>query len=124
MALAFAPPDTQDAVRRLVESCGIDFTRVRARYFQGAFAPTQAYVDWWLRGKRDHILTQIADANRHIAYLTEVIHEEYDNQFIVHQQIQQQRTLIANFQELTRLLNWLMRFPNNVHFYNAVQQLG
>lgn len=124
MALHFAPADLRPAILRLVERCGIDFTRFRARLFPGAHAPTQAYVNWWLQTMRDYTLEKIAAADRQIAALSEMRMDEHDQQFIIIEEHRRWSAIRTNFQELIRLLNYLQRVPNNVHFYNAVQQLG
>lgn len=124
MALNFAPADLRPAIRRLVETCGVDFTRLRAQYFPGAHAPTQVYVNWWLRRMRDYTLQKLRQANRQLAALNEMRMNEPDLQHVIVQQHHRLMAIISDYQELTRLLNMLQRVPNNVHFYNAVQLLG
>jgi hypothetical protein len=124
MALLFAPSDLRDAVRDLVEKCGLDFVRLRSRYFPGIFAPNQRYVNWWLEGMWDFVSEKLRRANNQVAYLAEMQMDEYQDQHVIQRQLNEWRQKVANFQELLSLLSWLNQPPHNIHFYIAVENLG
>lgn len=124
MALNFAPSHFRDAIRDLVERCGVDFVRLRSRYFPGLFAPNQRYVNWWLEGMVQFVGDKLRRANNQVSFLQQMQMDEYQDQFLIQRQLNEWREKVVNFQELFSLLGWLEQPPNNVHFYIAVENLG
>lgn len=124
MALNFAPSLFRDAIRELVERCGVDFVRVRSRHFPGVFAPNQRYVNWWLEGMLQFVGDKLRRANNQVSFLEQLRMDEYQDQFVIQRQLNEWREKVANFEELVSLLSWLNEPPNNVHFYIAVENLG
>lgn len=124
MALNFAPSPFRDSIRDLVERCGVDFVRLRSRYFPGIFAPNQRYVNWWLQGMLEFVGDKLRRANNQVAFLEQMQMDEYQDQHVIQRQLNEWRDKAANFQELDSLLSWLNEPPHNVHFYIAVENLS